>query len=177
MAPEEGGRGSHVAAGKGRGLRGSRAAGSGASCGAVFAMGTSLDIKIKRANKVYHAGVSGAGGPAGGVGSRAPRTPGVPGVSPRGVVRAIETPSLPPPAAVARCSGSCGLRVRTRACSPARRNIRPWPGSRALRAEELGGRATPSLSPSCGGCTERADGRKEAEFSLRAQGWTSGFIL
>lgn len=33
-------------------------------------MGTTLDIKIKRANKVYHAGVSGGGrvrGPAGSV--------------------------------------------------------------------------------------------------------------
>ena len=34
----------------------SRAAGSGVR-GAVFAMGTTLDIKIKRANKVYHAGI------------------------------------------------------------------------------------------------------------------------
>lgn len=36
-------------------------------------MGTSLDIKIKRANKVYLAGVSGAGGRAGLQG--APLTP------------------------------------------------------------------------------------------------------
>lgn len=39
-------------------------------------MGTSLDIKIKRANKVYHAGVSEVGGPAGFVDSRAPRAAG-----------------------------------------------------------------------------------------------------
>lgn len=42
-------------------------------------MGTSLDIKIKRANKVYHAGVSGVGEPAGFVGSRTPLTLGVSG--------------------------------------------------------------------------------------------------
>lgn len=36
--------------------------------GGVFTMGTTLDIKIKRANKVYHAGVSGGvGGPTGSV--------------------------------------------------------------------------------------------------------------
>lgn len=34
----------------------SRAAGSGSRNG-VFEMGTALDIKVKRANKVYHAGV------------------------------------------------------------------------------------------------------------------------
>lgn len=56
-------------------------------------MGTSLDIKIKRANKVYHAGVSRVGGPAGSVVGRAPRIPGcpwagqsaLPGASPPGV--------------------------------------------------------------------------------------------
>ena len=39
----------------------SRAAGSGARS-EVFTMGTTLDIKIKRANKVYHTGVSGGSG-------------------------------------------------------------------------------------------------------------------
>ena len=42
-------------------------------------MGTSLDIKIKRANKVYHAGVSGVGRPADFVIASIPRTSGVPG--------------------------------------------------------------------------------------------------
>lgn len=40
----------------------SRVAGSGGLCGSSE-MGTSLDIKIKRANKVYHAGVSGGATP------------------------------------------------------------------------------------------------------------------
>ncbi|ELK08511.1 Down syndrome critical region protein 3 [Pteropus alecto] len=102
-------------------------------------MGTSLDIKIKRANKVYHAGVSGVGGPAGFVTSRTSLTLGVPGrgrgVSPRCVVHAdgcpTETPPLPrrppyrdAPNGVALCSESCGLRVRNRNCSPIRLNIR-----------------------------------------------------
>lgn len=41
-------------------------------------MGTSLDIKIKRANKVYHAGVSGVAGPARSVVSGAPRSAACP---------------------------------------------------------------------------------------------------
>lgn len=73
----------------------SRAAGSGA-CSVVLEMGTSLDIKIKRANKVYHAGVSRVGVSAGSVVSRAPRAPGClraeqgapPGATPPGASRA-----------------------------------------------------------------------------------------
>lgn len=40
-------------------------------------MGTTLDIKIKRANKVYHAGVSGVDGPAGSVVSEVRRISGL----------------------------------------------------------------------------------------------------
>lgn len=56
---------------------GSRAAGSRTLSG-VIEMGTSLDIKIKRANKVYHAGVSRVGWPTGSVVCRAPHTSGCP---------------------------------------------------------------------------------------------------
>lgn len=81
-------------------------------------MGTSLDIKIKRANKVYHAGVSGVGGPAGFVGSRTPLTLGVSG-RPRG-----RLPYRDAPDGAALCSGSCRLRVRNRDCSPICLNAR-----------------------------------------------------
>lgn len=71
-----------------RPLLGSRAAGSRAGSG-VFEMGTSLDIKIKRANKVYHAGVSGVGGPAGFIVSRAPRTSGWVSLGGAGALRQV----------------------------------------------------------------------------------------
>lgn len=102
-------------------LLGSRAAGSGAGRG-VFEMGTSLDIKIKRANKVYHSGVSGVGGPAGFTVSGVHALLGVPGRG-RGA----------PPAA-------CGRRGRRRRCSAHRRA----PGT---SASVLGPRLEPSQGP------------------------------
>lgn len=76
----------------------SRVAGSGGLCGSSE-MGTSLDIKIKRANKVYHAGVSGgatpqscamtAGASAGGRAGRAV----APNGAAEGVLQALVSPT------------------------------------------------------------------------------------
>lgn len=84
-------------------------------------MGTSLDIKIKRANKVYHAGVSGVGGPAACVVSRIPRTSGCPWAGRGRAVRCIPCarlvapPKAPTPGRVAD-GGRAGPRGRRRGC-------------------------------------------------------------
>lgn len=92
-------------------------------------MGTSLDIKIKRANKVYHAGVSRVGWPTGSVVCRAPRTSGCPwagqsappgasppGASPPGVPRALPEPYEGPRAESPPRPRACGPRGRRLSC-------------------------------------------------------------
>lgn len=98
-------------------------------------MGTSLDIKIKRANKVYHAGVSGMGGPAGFVGSRTPLTLSVRGrgrgVSPKCVVHGDRCPTETPPTESPCVRGLVGSGSATGTAAPSALNIRLRLGSRA----------------------------------------------
>lgn len=73
-------------------------------------MGTSLDIKIKRANKVYHSGVSGVGGPAGFTVSRSSRTFGCPWAG-QGRAAGSVRPEGPAPALQLSPPGSWNLRL------------------------------------------------------------------
>ena len=126
-------------------------------------MGTCLDIKIKRANKVYHAGVSRVGGPAGPVVCGAPRTSGCawagqsapPGASPPGVFRAR-------PAALRRApraessprrrglrAGGAGAWAAAFTVWPREHPARPWFRSLScpVRAEELGDHLPRNFAP------------------------------